>query len=364
MSTNANETVHQEQQGSSLQAALARTATRSIALYFSRPVRLFRPSKVSGWHSLRGYANKHGETLSAQYMTSLVKNQGFVIIPKHFMPPMLVNALLGTVLWTTYSECSNLLEQLLDAHPMCVAALSGAAAGGMQALAAAPAENVRLIIDGGSSWSTAWKEVFRGTAMSSTTITRDQIKEIRQVRLWMREVSSMAGRGWDGWAWGCAKDACGFAAFFAIFELTRRVAANTKAIAQSSLQILRSDGDTEQSLIRHIPRAAHAVALVSGGAFAGLTYELLSRPWDAARRAVQLDRALHSQRSPTWAVIAKVREEGFISLFRDPTIPSRTPSDLLSPGRRRIYAGLRTLGRVGPWGMGFLVWESFGPGIS
>ena len=29
----------------SLQAALARTATRTFALYFSRPVRLFRPSK-------------------------------------------------------------------------------------------------------------------------------------------------------------------------------------------------------------------------------------------------------------------------------------------------------------------------------
>ena len=35
----------QEQQGSPLYAALARTTTRAITLYFSRPVRLFRPSK-------------------------------------------------------------------------------------------------------------------------------------------------------------------------------------------------------------------------------------------------------------------------------------------------------------------------------
>lgn len=34
----------EELQGN-LQAALARTMTRSIALYFSRPVRLFRPTK-------------------------------------------------------------------------------------------------------------------------------------------------------------------------------------------------------------------------------------------------------------------------------------------------------------------------------
>jgi len=32
-------------ENNSIQAAIARTATRSIALYFSRPVRLFRPAK-------------------------------------------------------------------------------------------------------------------------------------------------------------------------------------------------------------------------------------------------------------------------------------------------------------------------------
>lgn len=35
----------QDQRGSPLYAALAQTTTRAIALYFSRPVRLFRPSK-------------------------------------------------------------------------------------------------------------------------------------------------------------------------------------------------------------------------------------------------------------------------------------------------------------------------------
>ena len=39
-----------EQQGSSLYAAVARSATRGIALYFSRPVRLFRPSKGRLYH--------------------------------------------------------------------------------------------------------------------------------------------------------------------------------------------------------------------------------------------------------------------------------------------------------------------------
>lgn len=45
MSHNADDGAQQQQSYSELYAALARTATRSLALYFSRPVRLFRPSK-------------------------------------------------------------------------------------------------------------------------------------------------------------------------------------------------------------------------------------------------------------------------------------------------------------------------------
>ena len=45
MSPKDDDGAQQQQQANSFYAALARTATRSLALYFSRPVRLFRPSK-------------------------------------------------------------------------------------------------------------------------------------------------------------------------------------------------------------------------------------------------------------------------------------------------------------------------------
>ena len=75
-------------------AAIARSATRSLALYFSRPVRLFRPSKgtliarprahvlthalnlVNGWQTLRLLATQQGQSLTPQYMSSLVRQQG------------------------------------------------------------------------------------------------------------------------------------------------------------------------------------------------------------------------------------------------------------------------------------------------
>ncbi|KAG0705346.1 hypothetical protein DFH29DRAFT_981016 [Suillus ampliporus] len=359
MSTNPQDSAA-EHQGNSLYAALARTTTRGIALYFSRP--------VSGWHSLRGHANKHGTTLSVQYISALVKKQGFVsspVIPKHFVPPMVVNAMLGTVLWTTYTETSNYLEARLGTHPTFVAALSGAAAGGTQALVAAPVENARLIVEGGTSrgWSHAWQEVFRGTEPPRSASRTDNIKEIRQVRHWMKEVSGMAGRGWDGWGWGCAKDVCGFAAFFVIFEITRRVALASKVAAQSTIQKLSMTPE-EHFFGRHFPRAIHSITLVTGGASAGLAYEILSRPWDVTRRTIQLERTLHpTLKHPLFVIVQKLRGEGIIHFFRDPSTVGSEKKET-SAFRRRIYSGLRTLARVGPWGLGFLVWEAFGPGLS
>jgi hypothetical protein len=125
---------------------------------------------------------------------------------------MLVNAALGTVLWISYAETSNFLEPRIGNAAIPV---SGAIAGGVQALVAAPAENVRLVIEGGrkEGWSHAWKEVFRGTESHTQPLALrsrpQQVHEIREVRGWMREVGEMAGRGWNGWGWGCAKDMFG-----------------------------------------------------------------------------------------------------------------------------------------------------------
>lgn len=124
---------------------------------------------------------------------------------------MLVNAFLGTVLWTTYAGVLHAIEPHIDHSPHLAAALAGGLAGGAQALVAAPIENVRLAIEGGtggSSWFHAWKEVFQGTRSSSVSRKND-MAEIRQLRGWMKEVGDMAGRGWNGWGWGLVKDVCG-----------------------------------------------------------------------------------------------------------------------------------------------------------
>lgn len=349
-----------------LYAAVARSATRSIALYFSRPVRLFRPSKVNGWQTLRIHAAQHGHSLSPQYISHLVRQQGVSVIAKHFVPPMMVNLVLGSVLWTTYSEASSALESHIQS-PIPLAGLAGAMAGGAQALVAAPAENVRSLLEGGSpatGWSYAWKEVFRGTRSNLAKSKRDELHEARQVRDWMRDVSDMAGRGWDGWKWGVAKDACGFAVFFSIFEITRRFAITAKELSQTFLQQQPPEFCRRPGVQKNGPRITHAMTLVTGGAVAGFAYEVSCRPWDAARKALRVDRvvAAHEHHSALLILLHEARTEGWLAFFRQAGAPDH--ETYASPLHRRLNTLLRTLGRVGPWGVGFLVWEAFGPGLA
>ncbi|KAF9532312.1 hypothetical protein CPB83DRAFT_847633 [Crepidotus variabilis] len=339
----------------SAQAAIARTASRSLALYFARPVRLFRPAKVNGWQTLRNLATQQGEVLSSRYLVSLIKLQGVAIIPKHFIPPMLVNAGLGTVLWTAYGETGSALEPVLAAQSISNSAASGAVAGLCQAVVAAPAENVRLLLEQGfhgHSWSCAWKEVFRDKLAISPKGAQ-QLSEIHQLRNWMHDVGQMAGRGWEGWGWGCAKDAVGFAAFFSIFEISRRAGVYAKIMTQSWFV----QTDTAARVKTQLPAIANGVTLITGGVFAGLAYEYSCRPFEIARRIIYLERL--ERPDTAYRILGKrIATEGLGSLFQSDILPH-----VHSTGPPSKWAKVyRTIGRVGPWGIGFLVWEAYGSG--
>jgi len=126
---------------------------------------------------------------------------------------MLVNATLGAVLWGAYGETSKRLEPSLGSHTLANSAISGAVAGASQALIAAPAENVKLLLEHGlvgHSWTCVWKEVLREKNVPGpTSATSIRFQDFRPLRGWLQEVGAMAGRGWNGWGWGCAKDTFG-----------------------------------------------------------------------------------------------------------------------------------------------------------
>lgn len=57
----------------------------------------------------------------------------------------------------------------------------------------------------------------------------------------------------------------GFAAFFSVFEITRRVATTTTSAAHDIARTVEFTEDGGDSFRRHFPRAVHGVTLVAGG---------------------------------------------------------------------------------------------------
>ncbi|EUC64896.1 hypothetical protein RSOL_494180 [Rhizoctonia solani AG-3 Rhs1AP] len=375
-----------QESSNSLYAALARTAARGAGLYFSRPMRLFRPTKISGWTTLRHVAASEGRSLSPAFITNLIRTQGALVIPRHFIPPLLVNTCLGTILFTTYTHVYDVVHQeSFCSNSTAASAIAGATAGAVQSIIGAPAENVRLYLEGDMTgkqtsvqgWRQAWKEVFVDSSQSQETRDLKALRrEARATRDWMREVADMSmTRGWEGWRWSCAKDTLGFALFFATFDVSRHIATHV-------YQILTPTGAEDRNSWKPfsgLSRIAQSLVLVGGGVVGGIGHEFIARPFDTARRIIHIHdthtRAecakelkshrysdpgsdpLHRQshRSLIKVLNRTIREEGFLYFFR-----SHTPTtfDSGSSPYQRLKTALRTLGRVGPWGIAFVVWEA------
>lgn len=415
---------------SSVSGALGRSFTRALALYFARPVRLFRPSKVTGWMTLQSVAARNNTSLSPQYLTLLIKTEGWKVIPRHFLPPLIVNSALGAILFETFTLSNRRLHKFYPETPTVVlASTSGALAGALHALAGAPADNVRLVLERGlnagrnsstqghSGWRQAWMEVFRqidhvdkprleGKQTIAGVTSAKSRREAREFRAWIKEVKGMA-RGWDGVWWGVGKDAVGFAIFFAIFDISRNLANRTAAYLDPSICLtpvpkqavtavqssepshsVPDEDDEYESSNAMLPaskvtkaRVGHGVVLVAGGVAAGLGYELAARPFDNARRIVHEQR-IHAETKASrplpvtapvkdprsfWPimriVVAHIKEHGIMSLLQNTAAGAAAASTDAgrSPGYRRAVIALRALGRLGPWGVGFLMWEGFAP---
>ena len=160
----------------------------------------------------------------------------------------------------------------------------------------------------------------------------------------------------------------GFSVFFTIFEVTRRVATGMKLFSLGLVQPFKvADADRPTALERHLPRVVHGFTLVAGGATAGLAYEVVCRPWDVTRELAQIERfqsvaAHRPRRYLIDNIVRKIHDDGLLSFFRGAA--GKEEGTVSSARYQRLLMAARTLGRVGPWGVAFLVWETFGPGIS
>ena len=156
--------------------------------------------------------------------------------------------------------------------------------------------------------------------------------------------------------------------FFTIFEITRHVATEMKLLSLGLVQPLKlAHAGRPTTIERHFPRVVHGFTLVAGGVTAGLAYEVVCRPWDVTRKLAQMERVQFSnthtpRRYLIDSIARKIQDDGLLSFFRGTAW--KEEGTLSSPRNQRLLVAGRTLGRVGPWGVAFLVWETFGPGIS
>jgi len=295
-----------------------------------------------------------------------------LVIPKHFIPPIMINTALGmslscgrflprshyilcagSCLWFAYAETHKKLEaHLRHRHTTLVAAISGGIAGGVQAIIAAPAENVRILLEGGTlhnGWRNIWRDVFRGTESDRMTT-----REAREAQAWLHEVRGMVGRGWEGWRLGVAKDIVGFGAFFALFDVSRRTANSVgRSISPDSPHVEEID---RRMKLASYGRIVHGTLMVTGGVVAGLVYEFIGRPFEVmrslTRSSLPADKTLQGK-NMLQIVLQRAQTRGITSFFRSAEV-ARTSS--------RTQSCLRLLGRVGPWGLAFWIWEVLGLG--
>ena len=101
--------------------------------------------------------------------------------------------------------------------------------------------------------------------------------------------------------------------FLAIFDMSRRTA--TRARSFSEHAVSSTSSAVAPGVEAHVSRIVHSTTIVVGGLLAGLSYELVCRPFDVAQRRVNIS-TVERQQDSRWSVLAnKAREDGIVSFF-------------------------------------------------
>ncbi|BGP13384.1 hypothetical protein JCM10213v2_001303 [Rhodosporidiobolus nylandii] len=306
-------------------AALSRALAGMLAFMFKRPIRLFRPVKISTWAGIQAIAEEQGRPVTPGFAS------------ESFLLPHLTST---------------------ASHLLLIPFISGGIAGAAQALLSAPLDNARLLLLRRQrflrlshaaasssprarrsrlyaktssaagvpfvSWMTLLREsVFQSgrNAMggSAATTARDRLE---QGRRWAR-------RGWSLFNLSLVKDSIGFGTFFLIFEVGRE-ASRVAGLKYDGIDPDKPEDEGKQR------RSASGLVLqalgilVSGG-LAGWVFSLVARPFERMRGAIWEGRARWAERDGRLKVIEELALAGHDPLAHDDGVKKQR--------RRRISAG-------------------------
>ncbi|GJN93477.1 hypothetical protein Rhopal_006534-T1 [Rhodotorula paludigena] len=301
-------------------AAVSRALAGMLAFMFKRPVRLFRPVKISTWAGIQAIAEEQGRSVTPGFVRGLLRKEGWRFFPKHVLPPLLINATIGLTLFTSYTTSEAVLSRPA-ATPvyefLVVPFISGSLAGAAHVFQSARTAGVG------------------GDASASTR------ERIEQGRRWAR-------RGWSLFGLSLVKDSVGFGTFFVLFEVGREL---------SRIAGLRWDGidpDREAAETKERRTASGLVLqsfgiLISGG-LAGWIFSLVARPFERMRGAVWEGRSKWAERDGRLKVIEELELRGHDPLAHAPAKPTTARRRRTSAGgasERRARAALGAGGRKG-----------------
>ncbi|SGY15057.1 BQ5605_C013g07227 [Microbotryum silenes-dioicae] len=307
---------------SSVLAALTRALFLSLAFLFKRPIRLFRPVKISTWTGLQAIAHEHGHSkVTPAFVRSLIRKQGWSFIPRHLVPPVLVNGLIGLTLFGVYTSSESYLNSHLPpdvlSHPstqVLIPFISGTLAGASQSIISAPLDNARLLLlrrqhhlrlyghrtsrnqpgRPNSKPFVSWWPLLRDAVFLNTGST-EKLSNAQKVR-----------RGYTLWLLTLIKDGLGFGAFFATFEVGRSVS-RRMGLAWDGIkegdQVEENDWDEEKNEAILTPTPSNDLAvkkkrrsatslllqslgILTAGGVAGLCFALVARPFDRMRMVI------------------------------------------------------------------------------
>ncbi|CAO0796133.1 unnamed protein product [Mucor circinelloides] len=141
--------------------AIARTLMmQSLYLFYRTPIKLFRPLRVDYLIMARALTPMDAASakrFSFRYtsigmITHAVKTKGWNFIPRHILPPLIANTLIGTVLYTTYIATLPLfhpashfqLHRPFPPPPYSSVFMAGCLAGAAQSIIATPLDSLKV----------------------------------------------------------------------------------------------------------------------------------------------------------------------------------------------------------------------------
>ncbi|CAG8547167.1 2127_t:CDS:2 [Funneliformis caledonium] len=256
---------------------------QGLALFYRTPIKLFRPLRVDYLLMARAIMPPIQDKKFSFHSTSLgmlthaVKQHGFIFIPRHIIPPLVANSMIGAVLFTTYITVlshfhgtSSFLESkynhsLHKPPPFSAVFISGAIAGAAQSIVAAPLDSLKVRFE--------VNDLLEGKHKSMFDFARNTWKELGIASIYR------------GIGLTLVKDSISCGLFFGVFEFVKQQCYNS---------FVNEMDDLHENPKFHFSKKSHFVEpafVLAAGGMAAISYHFVDYPLDRIRNIFLIEEA-------------------------------------------------------------------------